>query len=304
MPALHYQFSDMVVASSDALPELPSATVDPAEVVVEWHPIDALERRPVFSSWNTPSDRVWLTFADARDGYLLTFGDVCQFHVSTDAARVQVRPLATTAPATARHLLINQVLPLVLSRRGRLVLHASAISYRGSVVAFVGRSGSGKSTLAAACATAGASVVTDDCLVLRPVGGEWHAVPCDAGIRLWPQSLQLLDWPPASGTGLAHFSHKRRIGAGHESLTFERAVLPLRQVYRMVWPIPESVFGVLRGRAAVMALASELFRLDLRDAAETRWQFDQVSDLASAVPVEAPVRQAPFEAAAAVLCRM
>ena len=52
MPALHYQFSDMVVASSDALPELPSTTVDPAEVVVEWHPIHALERRPVFSSWN------------------------------------------------------------------------------------------------------------------------------------------------------------------------------------------------------------------------------------------------------------
>src|SRR5262249_8950886 len=53
---------------------------------------------------------------------------------------------------TAHHLLLDQVLPLVLSHTGRLVLHASALDLEGRGVAFVGSGGVGKSTLAASFA--------------------------------------------------------------------------------------------------------------------------------------------------------
>jgi hypothetical protein len=213
-------------------------------------------------------------------------------------------PAPGTPEETARHLLLNQVLPLVLSRRGRLVLHASAVSWNGKVSAFIGRSGAGKSTMAAACAAAGAKIVTDDCLVLRRSGHEWRAVPCDAGVRLWPATLALLGWPLASGSGMAHYTDKRRVGALHPSLRFETHDLPLTQIYRMSRPEESTTEGRVQGQAAVMALASELFRLDVRDRAESRWQFDAIGALAATVPVHGTVRQAPQQAAASVLCRM
>ena len=51
---------------------------------------------------------------------------------------VTIHPFPDSPPETIRHLLLNQVLPLVLSRRGRTVLHASAVSYAGRVAAFIG----------------------------------------------------------------------------------------------------------------------------------------------------------------------
>lgn len=299
-----YQFSDLVLASTEPLPELPIASSGAPEVRVDWAPIDRLTVRPSFAAWLTPSGSEWLRFADDAGAFLLTFSDIAQFRVSRDAARVTVCSLPGTPAGTLRHLLLNQVMPLVLSRRGRLVLHGSAISWRGGVAAFIGRSGAGKSTLAAACAAAGASIVTDDCLVLRRDGARWMAVPCDAGVRLWPSALALLGWPPASGAGLAHYTNKRRMDAGHPGLPCERDVLPLIRVYKMQRPDDPRPTGVLRGQEAMMSLASELFRLDVRDAAESRRQFDAISALASAIPMEAPPRQVPAQAAATVLCRM
>lgn len=305
---MRYLFSDLILSSDEPLPELRDAGDATPEVEVSWRPAGLGEEHPAFAAWTTPSGGEWLTFAETTDGYELTFAEHTQFHVSRDAARVIVRPAHGTPPATTRHLLLNQVLPLVLSRRGRLVLHASAISWNGHVTAFIGRSGAGKSTMAAACAAAGALVVTDDCLVLRRDGAHastrWVAVPCDSGVRLWPQTLDLLGWPRGSGSGMAHFTDKRRVGALHPSLQFETRLLPLTRVVSLTRPDEPVRSGALRGRDAVMALASELFRLDVRDPRESRWQFDAISALAADVPMVAGARQHPSAAAAAVLCRM
>ncbi len=279
-----------------------------AEVTVVWEPAGPYRQLPTFAAWMTPSGSEWLTFADSGDGVLLTFAEHSQFWVSSDATVVTAHPSSGTPPATTRHLLLNQVLPLVLSRRGRLVLHASAISWNGVVSAFIGRSGAGKSTMAAACAAAGATVVTDDCLVLRRAadgaGARWLAVPCDAGVRLWPQTLDLLGWPRASGTGMAHYTDKRRVGALHPSVQFETSVLPLSRVYRLTRPEDAQRTGAITGRDAVMGLASELFRLDVRDPRESMSQFDAICALAAEVPIAALARQDPMMSATAVLCRM
>lgn len=305
---MSYHFSDLILSSDEALPDLRDAADAAPEVTVAWMPAGRGEAHPVFAAWMTPSGGEWLTFAETPDGYLLTFAEHTQFHVSRDASRVIVRPAPDTPIETTRHLLLNQVLPLVLSRRGRLVLHASAISWNGVVTAFIGRSGAGKSTMAAACAASGAMVVTDDCLVLRRTddgaGGRWLAVPCDSGVRLWPQTLDLLGWPRASGTGMAHYTDKRRVGALHPSVQFETQLLPLAHVVCLTRPEEPQVRGTVRGRDAVMALASELFRLDVRDPRESRWQFEAISALAVDVPMSAVAREHPVSAAAAVLCRM
>jgi len=302
-----YQFSDLVLSSAEPLPELREAAAVVAEVVVDWTEARRPDAHPTFASWLTQSGDAWLTFAEVPEGYLLTFAGYAQFVVSLDAGRIEARPMPGRSLATTRHLLLNQVLPLVLSRRGRLVLHSSAVSWQGQVIAFLGSSGAGKSTMAAACAAAGAAVVTDDCLVVRraePANpSRWMAVPCDAGVRLWPRTLQLLGWPAESGSR-TYFTDKRRVGASQSPFAFEPTTLPLARAFQLSRPGDHVTPGPVRGRAAVMALATGLFRLDVRDASESRQQFDAISDLAAHLPIESIARVHPSEAASTVLCKI
>lgn len=312
---LVYQLSDLLFTSDAPLAELDplGAVTAPVETQVQWRgsrPRPAAPG-PRFSAWLTEDDQEWLTFADAPGGYRLTFPEYGDFDVTADASRVAIHPYPDSPPETMRHLLLNQVLPLVLSRRGRTVLHASAISHAGQVVAFIGRSGAGKSTLAVACARAGASVVADDCLVVHPADGRWLAVPCLAGVRLWPEALRLFGWDAGSGASTAHYSEKRRIdaverGADDPRLSFETRTLPLTAILYMSTAssaVPTSP-GALRGRNAAMAIASEVFRIDWRDPRESRRHFEAVSAIAADVSVEVPERLPPDAAARALLCRM
>ncbi len=300
------------------MPELlpaDDAALGDVEVRVSWRPARS---QPIageqFSAWVTAEGHDWLRFADVAGGFLLTFPGHGQFEVSADASAVAVHPFVETPAETIRHLLLNQVMPLVLSRRGRLVLHASAISYCDQVVAFIGRSGGGKSTLAVACALAGASIVSDDCLVVRRHRGGWRTVPCQAGVRLWPEALALFGWHAEAGDAAAHYSDKRRLDDRNHHLTFETRELPLAAILYLpslsMSESPTSALGPsaaprpVRGRDAVMALASELFRLDCRDAAESRRHFEAIGEIAAAIPVEILARQAPNAAAQALLCRM
>ena len=64
------------------------------------------------------------------------------------------------------------------------------------------------------------------------------------------------------------------------------------------------VHGPLRGRDRAMALASEVFRIDWRDPAESRRHFDAIGAIAATVPLEVAERRAPETAASELLCRM
>lgn len=312
---LVYRLSDLCFASDAPIPELKPANGD-VETRVTWHaPAPAASvPLPTYATWLTDDGDVWLAFADRPGGFRLTFPEHGIFDVATDASTVDVRPFPDTPDETVRHLLLNQVLPLVLSRRGRIVLHASAVSVNDQVCAFIGRSGAGKSTLAVACAHAGAAVVSDDCLVVYPREGRWLAVPCHAGVRLWPDALTLLGWETDAGTAAAHYTDKRRIDssdssdavdAGRGGVRFESRHLPLAAILHMRTPAdPLTRTGPIHGRDAVMALASEVFRLDWRDAEESRRQFAAIGALAASIPVESPLRQPPAEAAERLLCRM
>jgi hypothetical protein len=307
---LLYQQSDLRFTSTAVLPELepldPDQSPAPPEVAVVWGPASAPVERPRFSRWTTPSGGEWLVFSETPDGFAFTFPAHGEFLVSRDVTNVEVRMWAGTPDRTARHLLLFQVLPLIMSRRGRFVLHAAAVSFGDEVVAFLGRSGAGKSTLAAQCAMMGASVVCDDCLVLYRRGATWLAVPGDAGVRLWPAALGLLGWHADSGAGLAHYTKKRRVDAAHPALSFETRTLPLSRIIVLPTPDRDPVPArELRGRDAVIAIASEVFRVDPRDSKESREQFDAIAALATEVPIEAmgPLRP-PDAWAETVLCRM
>src|SRR3954447_18430377 len=164
-----YLFCGVTVSSDVDLPPLRRAPSRSEAIctVGLGAPLDPDTDVAWFHEWRGRRGPRWLSIGrlprGTRRAYLLRFPELADFEVSADARRIVARPAAGLPVDTLRHLLIDQVLPLVTSRHGRLSLHASAVHLPGiGAIAFVGDAGRGKSTLAAALALAGARVVADD----------------------------------------------------------------------------------------------------------------------------------------------
>ena len=103
--------------------------------------------------------------------------------------------------------MLSGIMAYWLELRGFLVLHASAVRFGESTIAFVANSGTGKSTLAAALVRAGHQFVTDDLLAVRPTGPRAEVTPGFARMRLSPAEaarcvgnasrLEVVDQDPA-----------------------------------------------------------------------------------------------------------
>jgi hypothetical protein len=278
-----FRFADLRVWSHEPLPDLvpdPDAgdAIHADDLLITWGTLPALPAIDWFHRWGDATD--WLRFGQVGRDYLLEFPDLVRFLIREDARTVQVEPEPGIPEMTVRHLLFNQVLPLVLSRRGRFVLHAAAISVADEVVGLVGPTGSGKSTLVAACGRLGAPVVADDSLVLQRRRDGWVGVPSYPAVRLWPNALERLAWPDAGDGDVAHYHDKRRLTPKGGVWHFETRVLPLTRLWILDGPKQPP-------RPVALELFSQVFRLDLRDRAESARLFHLVADLAASVSVRA-----------------
>jgi hypothetical protein len=290
-----YRICDLALASNTALPELAPARGFGAECRFELLPSGnpSAGHADWFHEWTFGEDGedeeskvVWLRFARTADGYLLRFPSCGDFFVSADAARIQCRPLPGTPEVTVRHLLLDQVIPLVLSRRERIVLHASAVVTGYGAIAFAGKSGQGKSTLAASLAREGCSLVSDDCLVLRTEHGGWTALPSYPGVRLWPSTAGevLREGRPAAE--VAHYTLKRRV-CDADVLPYASGPAPLQRFFFLGDDAGEISFERLPPGRAFIELVGCAYNLDIEDTAFLRRQFDTVGRLTADVPAYA-----------------
>ena len=219
-----YSFAGLIVESSIALPEAVRATSDapPSCRFSLAGPGDAPPSPPPLAPGRG------LAIAATDGGFVLAFAGSALFSVDHEGRKILCWPDPALGVATTRHLLLDQVLPRVLSLRGHLVLHASVVASPAGVGAgaFLGRSGAGKSTLAAALVAAGWRLLSDDVLVLEEHGGRARAWPTYPGLRLWPDVVgQLGATAPAEPVG--QHSDKRRIAVAR----FTAQPTPLRRLY-------------------------------------------------------------------------
>ena len=89
-----------------------------------------------FHEWSFPDGTLWTQFFRTESGYLLRFPELADFRVTADGLNVVCTPAPDVSEATSRHLYLNQVLPLALSKLGKLVFHASAVEVEGMAIAF------------------------------------------------------------------------------------------------------------------------------------------------------------------------
>jgi hypothetical protein len=283
-----FKACDLVIESNLPLPELRRAPGETPRCCFELLPDgDALGGEfDWFHHWQMDDEEPWLKFAVVGEEYLLRFPSQADFFVSRDTRRVKCRPLTGTPEFTIRHLFLDQVVPLILSRRETLVLHASAVLTDYGVTGFVGASGTGKSTLAAHFGMSGSSLVCDDCLVLRQRSGVWLAVPSYPGVRLWDAArYELFESPPESAN-VAHYTSKQRVSSSLIPCIEPPAAI---QCLYFLGGDRESLPGAfavepIAPRDAFLELLSFSFNLDVGEKAYLAHQFRAIDKLLTDVP--------------------
>jgi hypothetical protein len=283
-----YQFCGVTIASDRALPALRRGVLVDAQCAITSRP-PPLPREPAawFHEWRLPGGRRWLSIGRVPSGYLLRFPGQADFVVSADGDQIAVYACAGLAEETLHHLLIDQVLPLALSRRGRLALHASAVHLPGlGTVGFVGATGRGKSTLAAALAARGGRIITDDCLAIDVVDDVARATPGYPGLRLWPGRAANPLLRAAASSRVAHYSAKRRLH--RRALPFHGRPSPLRLLFML---LPRAEAGPLvsirrcRAPARLIGLLRCAYVLDVEDRDGLIGLFTALADVVTTVPV-------------------
>lgn len=234
-----------------------------------------------FHTWTFPDGTLWTAFYRANDGYLLRFPDLADFQVSADALHVTGFPAPEVSDATVQHLYLNQVLPLVLSKQGKLVFHASAVEVAGDAIAFAAESGRGKSTLAASFAVSGFRFLTDDGLVVEPMADGHRILPSHPSIRLWEDSEAALIAPGVRTAPALSFTPKSRFLAGDE-IRFCDQPRSLRRVYFLGNDkVATLAFQRLSAVEALVEWVKHSFLLDVEEKPRLASHFDQVAKLAN-----------------------
>ncbi len=241
---------------------------------------------------------VWTLWAKDERGYFLRFPRLADFRVSYAGDRIEcLSRAAATSSATLHHLLIDQILPAVLSIRGGEAVHATAVVTPYGLCAFTGPSGAGKSTLAASFLLAGCPSFGDDCLALEAAGTRILGAPAYPGVRLWDDSLHSIAKrrKPAGARALprvAHYTTKHRAFEPESAASFPAAPQPLAAIYRIVRE-PSGANGhpatpkiePLSGRDAMVELVNASYRLDLANRHLLAREFRFLERVARSVPM-------------------
>lgn len=236
---------------------------------------------PMFHEWFCADGTPWMQLYRLGASYLLRFPGLADFSVGADGREVQAWAAPGVNAATVEHLYLNQVLPMALSRQGKLVIHASAVEVNGQCVAFVGQSGLGKSTLAASFATTGAGFLTDDGLRLEWQEGLLTAIPSHPSIRLWDDSRSALVGVAGALAPAVEYTSKARILAGN-GLAFCAEPRTLAAIFFLGDGSSESTaIERVSPADALMRLVQSSFLLDIDKRELLAWHFDDISRIAN-----------------------
>jgi hypothetical protein len=283
-----YRFGPVVVRAAFDLPELRRADADEQWVVL-FEQRDRIEGAAPrwYHAWLGADGEDWLRIGRDGEGYRLEFPGLAEFWLSADGRRV-LGCMHDVSIETFRHLLLDQVMPLVLAHQGWCVLHAAAVAGPAGGAAFLGTTGQGKSTMTASLASSGLAAITDDTLILSPGTSEGvTGHPAYASLRVWPDTAEAV-----LGTSFRHegrvseFNDKVRIGSGG-GLDFVSSGAPLRILYVLS---PDSEAGAPRVQAIsprdrLIEVVRHAFVLDWKGTDRLRAAFDAVSRVVDRVSV-------------------
>jgi hypothetical protein len=235
--------------------------------------------------WQDDAKRTVISLTLTLSGYLLRFPRQCDFAISADAGRIDARPHRRLAPELLEHLLADQVLPRCLAQRGELVVHSAGIALGPDIALFVGESGRGKSTLAGLFFRTGRTLLSDDCLMLRPTPEAVRAVPMYPGLRLRPDSLEALFPGDAALAPLPSYSDKPRFSI--PDVSREAAAGRVAAVYFLGDADAERAdirIAPIARATACIRLMEQCFQLDILDRDAVKRLLGLAGEVVARVP--------------------
>ena len=138
--------------------------------------------------------------------FIFPFGS--KFVVSQGSS-ITIISRGETDPRLEALALQGVVFAALMSQRGKMVLHASAIELQGRAVILVGDKGQGKTTLGLKLLSMGGRLLSDDVTVLSFENGRAMILPGPPSVKAWPDSLGHIGVDPHSCPRLFEETDKR-----------------------------------------------------------------------------------------------
>jgi len=278
-----YKFCNFAFESVLPFPELERvAGLEPEfRVAVSRAAVDDERHCEWLHTWGLRDETPWLLLGRRPCGYLLRFPGIADFAVSDDGREIRGYVVQDTPQETVRHLILDQVLPLLLSHRGRFVLHGSAVATPRGALGFVGQTGWGKSTLASSFSEDGMAVLTDDCLLLEEEDECMRVIPSYPGVRLWPDTALAVFGKDKHWQKVAHYSEKKRLDA-KAGIGFCGWPTKLRRLYFLSSPNECSDLKVapLSPREAMLELVKYSYLMDVTNRRRLQQGFERLAKFA------------------------
>jgi hypothetical protein len=173
-----------------------------------------------------------------------------------DGREIVVEPVPDHDERALRLGIVGPLLGVILTQRGRFVLHASTVAIDGKAIAFFGPSGRGKSTLTAAFTRAGYPLIADDMTVIDSSGEQPFVQPGFPRVKLWPDSATALEHDVEHLPLIHPERTKRSLQLDH---AFHTEPLPLARCYLLDDGDEESSTA-LAPHATLMALIGSTYQ--------------------------------------------
>lgn len=281
-----YRIFDCVLSSSIELPELPpfqgAISLDTIALSFTLKDATLAEKQDPewFHHWHLQDGRVSLSCGKSDNSYYMRFPGMADFQISVTDNTIICFPANDVDPFTLRHLLLDQVVPRLLSHQGQMILHASAVCWKNEAMLFLGESGQGKSTIAMALRQYGCTLLTDDCVSLKIVDGRVHCIVNYIGARLWADSITALD-PQSDQLEKFGESGKSRLYFNFDKKR-ELPIIPVKAVFFLGSVENKNTTDCcsctpLTWTDRLMEMSRHCFPLDITDQSYTRRSFENVS---------------------------
>ena len=281
-PIFYCRLHGLVLASGTELPVAPLAPTafDIKYGVALGEPLS----RSAYARSDNPSDP-WAIEHWTGSSVIVEFPQRATFELNR--TEILLRRDETGDADLTAHLLLDHVIPRVISLRGDLMLHAAgAVGPSGLAHLFLGRAGAGKSTLVTSLALSGWQLLDDDSVrIVQIQEGEFYALPGSGDVRLLPDAAAML-LPDVASQPISSNAGKRRFTLDLDSSRSPTPPAAIAAIYSLGrGESSEASANRLTLAEAVGNITENGFHLADQPAVITRNAFERASALAAAVPV-------------------